>query len=41
MKESLFNPFNQTSSIEDLNDNLTSKINNNNNKSRKNKIHIL
>ena len=39
MKESLFNPFNQTSSIEDLNDNLISKIDNN--KSRKNKIHIL
>lgn len=39
MKESLFNPFNQTSSIEDLNDNFTSKTDNN--KSRKNKIHIL
>lgn len=39
MKELLFNPFNQTSSIEDLNDNLTSKTDNN--KSRKNKIHIL
>lgn len=39
MKESLFNPFNQTSSIEDLNDNLTSKTDNN--KNRKNKIHIM
>ena len=39
MEESLYNPFNQTSSIEDLNDNLTSKTDNN--KNRKNKIHIL